>query len=74
MSQCYILANLVKNPPTGSWDIVQTRKCHADADADADADANANADANRIRTKNNISPSPSVGDIITTKHARRHGW
>ena len=40
---------------TGSWDIVQTRKCHADA--------NANSDANRICTKNNMFPSPSVGDI-----------
>ena len=38
------------NPPTGSWDIVQTRKCHADA--------------NRIHTKNNMFPSPSVGDIM----------
>ena len=46
-----------ENPPTGSWDIVQTIKCHADADANA----NANADANRIRTKNNISPSPPWG-------------
>ena len=45
-----------QNPPTGSWDIVQTRKSHANADA--------NADANRIHTKNNMSPSPSVGDII----------
>ena len=33
---------------------MQTRKCHTDADA------------NRIRTKNNMmSPSPSVGDIIS---------
>ena len=38
---------------------MQIRKCHADADADA------NADTNWIRTKNNMSPSPSVGDIIT---------
>ena len=63
MSQCYIHANLVKihppvqNPPTGSWDIVQTRDRHAAADA--------NAEANRIRTKNNMSPSPSVGNKIT---------
>ena len=33
---------------------MQTRKCHTDA----------NADTNRVRTKNNMSPSPSVGDII----------
>ena len=57
MSQCYIHANFVKiHPPV--HEIVLTRKCHADADA------NANADANRIHTKNNMSPSPSVGDII----------
>ena len=37
---------------------MQTRKCHADADADADANAN------RICTKINLSPVPSVGDII----------
>ena len=49
MSQCYIRANLIKFHP-GSWDIVQTRKFHADANA------NAKADANRIRTKNNMSP------------------
>ena len=49
MSQCYIHANLLKNPPIGSWDIVLTRKCHANA--------------NRIRTKNNMSPSLLVGDI-----------
>ena len=42
------------NVPTGSWDIMQTRKCRAGA----------NADANRIRTKSNMSPSPSMGDII----------
>ena len=46
------------NPPASSWDIVQTRKFHADADA------NANADAKRIRTRNNTSPSPAMGDII----------
>ena len=44
------------NPHTGLWDTVQTKKCYADA--------NANVDANRIRTKNNMTPSPSVGDII----------
>ena len=47
---------------------MHTGKCHADADADVDADAN--ADANGIRTKNNISPSASVGDIITTNSIR----
>ena len=56
MSQCYIPANLVKiHPP------VHVRNCHADADTEA------NADANRIRTKKNMSPSPSVEDIISTK-------
>ena len=35
-----------KNPTTGSQDIVQKRKCHADT--------NANTDAKGIRTKNNI--------------------
>ena len=38
------------NPTTGSQDIGQTRKYHA----------NINADANRIRRKNNMSPSSSV--------------
>ena len=50
-------------PLTGSWDIVRTRKCHADADADAATDAN--SDTNGIRTKNNMALSPSVGDIIS---------
>ena len=45
---------MLQTPATGSWDIVETRKCHADTDTDA----------NRIRTKNIMSPSPSVGDII----------
>ena len=34
---------------------MQTRKCRADTNAD------------RIRTKNNMSPSPSVGDIMKKK-------
>ena len=51
MSQCYILANLVKiHSP------VHEISCPADADA--------NTDANRIRTINNMSPSSSVGNII----------
>ena len=51
-----------ENPPTDSWDTVETRKCHINANADT------NADANRIRTKNkNMSPSPSVGDKIMGK-------
>ena len=37
---------------------MQTRKSHTDVDTDA------NDDTNRIRTKNNMSPSPSVEDII----------
>ena len=39
---------------------MQTGKCHADANDDADA----NADTNMIRTKNDMSPSPSITDII----------
>ena len=39
---------------------MQKRTCHADADANI----NSIADTNRIRTKNNMSPSPSVEDII----------
>ena len=38
-----------KNQTTGSHDVVQTRKFHADADVDANANA--------IRTKINMSPS-----------------
>ena len=37
----------IKNPTTGSQDIVQTRKCHADA----------NTYANGIHIKINMSPS-----------------
>ena len=52
MSQCYIHANLVKiHPPVHE---ICKQESHADA----------NADINRIRTKTNMSPSPSVGDII----------
>ena len=50
MSQCYIHANLIKIHP-----LVHEISCKQES---------ANADANRIRTKNNMSPSPSVGDII----------
>ena len=39
---------------------MQATKCHADADA------------NRIRTKNNMSPSPSVGDIISANSDSRN--
>ena len=39
---------------------MQTKMCHAEADT--------NADANRISTKNNMSPSPSVGDIMILSH------
>ena len=41
---------MCKNPTTGSQDIVQTRKRHADTDA------NANADVNGIRTKISMPP------------------
>ena len=41
------LCKFGKNPTTGSQDIVQTRKCHANA--------------NWIRNKNNIYPTPLVG-------------
>ena len=55
MSQCYIHANLVKiHPPVHKISCKQS----------VTLTPNANADANRIRTKNNMSPSPSVGDII----------
>ena len=56
MSQCYSHANLVKiHPPVHEISCKQ------------ESHANANDDANRIRTKNNMSPSPSVGDIISLK-------
>ena len=54
----HIHANLVKIHPQVHE--ISSNKSHADADA--------NADANRIRTKNNMSPFPSVGDVIITKY------
>ena len=55
-----------KNPTTGSQDIVQPRKCHADTDADADA--------NGIRAKINISPRRTRrwGNII--RRCQRVGY
>ena len=51
-SSCPIVTSMqvTWNPPTDSWDIMPTRKCHADA----------NTDANRICTKNNV-PLPFGG-------------
>ena len=42
------------NSSTGSWDIVQTRKCHADADADADADRNIKSEMRSFKSNENI--------------------
>ena len=62
MSQCYILANLVKIHQQ-----VHEISCKQESVTPTPTPTpTANVDAYRIRTKNNISPSTSVGDIKIT--------